>query len=470
MEYTIEDFFEFVEQITKEYISSSRRHLAQIFLASRSKHPVLILGQTGTGKELVANAIHKYGLRKDKPLVAVNCALIPKDHLYGELFGVEGGRYTGVTKTRRGLFEEADGGTIFLDEIGDLPLDAQAGLLRILETGKIRRLGQEEREASKFRTIDVRIISATNRNITSGEDFRKDLFYRLNVIPINLEPLNKRQFDIPHFLKNILVPEGIEIVDFHFYAFCFTHNWEGNIRELKNFCLHAALSHINRKIYLFQAVDEFFGSGTRRIFDDPKYFDYKSPYPVDVIEQNSDLKFHYYISRETEKPIEVLDYMNYLRFLQEDGFGQTINRVPIIKKRKTQWGIEYMGKKQKVIEYLFPDIILKYIPEFKFSNSIQTISYDDSDEEKWLKAMTGQIFGTYWDFIRYKNSISDLKESEISLNQDFKSAKSKFEESYYGSIFRRYPHLSDHAIAKIVGQNHKTIKQKRSLYSDSKSQ
>lgn len=458
------DFQDFVTQITKEYISSSVRHLAQIFLASRSNYPVLILGPTGTGKELVANAIHKYGLRRDKPLVTVNCALIPKDHLYGELFGVEGGRYTGVIKTRKGLFEEADGGTIFLDEIGDLPLDAQAGLLRILETGKIRRLGQEEREAEKFKKIDVRIISATNKDIALIDDFRKDLFYRLKVIPISLDPINKRQSDIPYLIKKFLIPEGIEIIDFHFYAFCITNNWEGNIRELKNFCLHASLSHVENKVYLFRSVGDFFASGSKSKFDNAGYFNWKSPYPVDAVEQLPELRFHNYISTDYEKPNEVISYLNYLKFLQEGGYGQTINAIPIMKKRKTSWDITYKGKNRKVIEFLFPDIWLKDIPEFELNNNMMTLSPEDSENAKWLKSKTGQILGTFWDFERYEKSITNADNYTKDIKTDFKTAKSKFEQNYFNMLFDKYPNLSDNAIAKLAGLDPKTIKKKRSKY------
>lgn len=182
----IDEFYKFQEMLSEKYISLDKKHIAQILAASKCKYPVLITGQTGVGKELVANAIHKHGILRNKPLVAVNCALIPKENLYGELFGVQGGAYTGVPKTRHGLFEEANNGTIFLDEIGDLPLDAQAGLLRVLETGEIRRLGQRERDARKIKRLNVRIIAATNKNISESSEFRSDLYFRLKVILIHI--------------------------------------------------------------------------------------------------------------------------------------------------------------------------------------------------------------------------------------------------------------------------------------------
>jgi len=462
-DYTVEDFKKFTESIGDEYISTNKRHLAQIFLASRCDHPVLILGDTGTGKEEVAKLIHKHGLRAGKRLISVNCALIPKEHLYAELFGVQGGSFSGVPKTRHGLFKEADKGTIFLDEIGDLPLDAQAGLLRILETGEIRRLGQEDRDTGGQK-VDVRIICATNRLITADDSFRRDLYYRLKVVPVHLDSLSKRQREIPYLLSKYLIPEGIENVDFHFYAFCITNKWGGNVRELKNFCLHSSLSHIDKTVFLFNAVNEFYKGGEVAEFDDPEYYSWKCPYSVEYID-DPNYGFHYDINYRIPKPVEVIDYLEYLRFVQEEGFGHTITASPIHRIRKTRYDTEYKGKKRKVIEYIYPLIKLQLIPKFTYQDQLGRITFDETEEFKYLKQFTNQILGVFWDFRRYKNRVAESTDyPSTEFIDNHKEAIQRFEKKYYQTLFKKYPNLSNHAIAKKNGQNSKTIKSKRKLY------
>jgi two-component system response regulator HydG len=201
--------------------------------------PVLVLGETGTGKELVARAIHAEGPRKDAPFVAVNCAAVPEALLESELFGHVRGAFTGATQTRRGLFVEADGGTLLLDEIGDMPLPLQAKLLRVLETGEVRSVGSDAP-----RTTDVRIIAATHQDlparIKQGQ-FRQDLFFRLNVVPIAIPPLRERREDIPlllaHFLRKSrerfsrAQPSGFSAEALKILT---DHSWPGNVRQLEN--------------------------------------------------------------------------------------------------------------------------------------------------------------------------------------------------------------------------------------------
>jgi len=199
--------------------------------------PVLILGESGTGKELVASAIHSEGPRADKPFVPVNCAALPEGILESELFGHVKGAFTGAIRDKRGRFELAHGGTMFLDEVGDLPKTVQAKLLRVLQEGRFERVGDE-----KSISVDVRIISASNRDLkreVKKGNFRDDLYYRLNVVPIHLPPLRKRKDDIPllvnHFLGNNIV-EGIksEGLSKEALALMMEYPWPGNVRELQS--------------------------------------------------------------------------------------------------------------------------------------------------------------------------------------------------------------------------------------------
>jgi len=199
---------------------------------------VLIQGESGTGKELIARAIHYNSKRLIKPFITVNCAAIPKDLLESELFGHERGAFTGATQRKVGKFEQADEGTIFLDEIGDMPLDLQAKILRVLQEREITRVGGD-----KSISVNVRIIAATNQDIKELVDerrFREDLFYRLNVIPITLLPLRERRDDIPlladHFIKSTCAELCISGKSFDRKAIELLekHSWPGNVRELEN--------------------------------------------------------------------------------------------------------------------------------------------------------------------------------------------------------------------------------------------
>ncbi len=215
---------------------------------------VLITGESGTGKELVARAIHFTGNRKDRPFVPVNCGAIPENLMESELFGYKKGAFTGAVRDKRGLFEEANGGSIFLDEIGDLPLHMQVKLLRVIEEKRIRPLG-----ATESIPVDVRIIAATNRNLAediTNNRFREDLFYRLNVIVINLPPLRERREDISplaiHFInkharemgKDVrgITPRALEILE--------SYDYPGNVRELENIiarCVALETSNVIRR-------------------------------------------------------------------------------------------------------------------------------------------------------------------------------------------------------------------------------
>jgi transcriptional regulator with GAF, ATPase, and Fis domain len=213
---------------------------------------VLIQGETGTGKEVVAKAIHDNGPRRDKPFVAINCAAIPAALLESELFGHEKGAFTGAVTQTSGRFLAAHGGTLFLDEIGDMPLELQPKLLRVLQEQQVERIG-----SNRPTRVDVRIVAATNlhlQNMVEEKTFRADLYYRLNVFPISLPPLRDRKEDIPvlvnHFVERLgermrrhvnYVPD--ELME----ALCEYH-WPGNIRELQNFIERSLITSLGKTL------------------------------------------------------------------------------------------------------------------------------------------------------------------------------------------------------------------------------
>lgn len=206
---------------------------------------VLILGETGTGKELVARALHNQSTRADMPFVAINCGALPETLIESELFGHRKGAFTGADDHRVGLFEVANGGTLFLDEIGELPKAMQAKLLRVLESGEIRRVGE-----NKTTTVDVRLICATHRNLpemVAEEEFREDLMYRINTFEIQLPSLRERVEDVPALARHLLArhrrgirPEDQPFAEDAIEMLC-GHVWPGNVRELANVIEHATI-------------------------------------------------------------------------------------------------------------------------------------------------------------------------------------------------------------------------------------
>ena len=224
------------EMIGESPCINKLRHLIE--LISKTDTRVLITGDNGTGKEVVARQIYQNSLRVDKPFVEVNCAAIPSELIESELFGHEKGAFTSAIKQRIGKFEQADGGTIFLDEIGDMSLSAQAKVLRCLQENVISPVGSD-----KLIKIDVRVIAATNKNLEEEIEkgnFREDLFHRLNVVPLHVDPLSKRIEDIPllveYFTQIICESQGRAIKNFSKEAIKKLQQlpWRGNIRELRN--------------------------------------------------------------------------------------------------------------------------------------------------------------------------------------------------------------------------------------------
>jgi DNA-binding NtrC family response regulator len=225
-----------------------------------NKANILIYGESGTGKGLVAETIHYNSPRRDKPFIAINCASIPETLLESELFGYKKGAFTGATDNKTGLITLANEGTFFLDEIGDMPLMLQSKLLKVIETGEVLPLGD-----TKSRMIDVRIISATNKDIEAcikRKEFREDLYYRLDVIGIEIPPLRERTDDIPiladHFLKEFTGSAGKKIKGFEQEAFkaLLSYGWPGNIRELRNIVERAVVLSNSDTIALFDLPEK----------------------------------------------------------------------------------------------------------------------------------------------------------------------------------------------------------------------
>jgi DNA-binding NtrC family response regulator len=212
--------------------------LEQVAKVGPVKARVLIRGESGTGKELVARAVHEASERASAPFVKVNCAAIPRELIESELFGHEKGAFTGATSQKKGLFEVADGGTILLDEIGDMDLDAQAKVLRVLQSGELMRVGGQ----SPIH-VDVRVLAATHRNLqelVQTGDFREDLYFRLNVVPIDVPPLRERLDDVPllarRFIEDACRDNGLSTKGISAPALeaLQGHDWPGNVRELRN--------------------------------------------------------------------------------------------------------------------------------------------------------------------------------------------------------------------------------------------
>jgi PAS domain S-box-containing protein len=215
-----------------------KKVLGNVKKVAETDASVLIMGETGTGKELIARAIHSTSRRKDRPLVKTNCAVLPANLIESELFGHEKGAFTGAASRRIGRFELAHRGTMFLDEIGELPLELQSKLLRVLQDGEFERLG-----GTQTFSVDVRIIAATNRNLEELKEtgaFREDLYYRLSVFPVVLPPLRDRKEDIPALVKHFVLKHGlrcgkkIETIPHSTIKTLQEYAWPGNIRELEN--------------------------------------------------------------------------------------------------------------------------------------------------------------------------------------------------------------------------------------------
>src|ERR1700722_1528707 len=225
--------------------SGMRRALSEVRMVAPTDSAVLIQGETGTGKELIARAVHDQSSRRRAPFVTLNCAAIPSGLLESELFGHERGAYTGALNSAIGRFQMAHQGTLFLDEIGDMPVELQPKLLRVLQEQEFEKLG-----STRTIRVDVRIVAATNRDLSKMVEerrFRADLFYRLHVFPIALPPLRERLDDIPHLVRHFVhkfadrMNKQIDVIPDHVMEALQQHSWPGNIRELQNFIERAVI-------------------------------------------------------------------------------------------------------------------------------------------------------------------------------------------------------------------------------------
>jgi formate hydrogenlyase transcriptional activator len=263
-----------------------KKVLSQVEQVAGTDSTVLMQGETGTGKELLARAIHHLSSRKDRPLVTVNCASLPPTLIESELFGREKGAYTGALTRTGGRFEAADGATLFLDEIGELPLEVQPKLLRVLEEGRFERLG-----SNMTLQVNVRIIAATNRNLAQDVNegkFRKDLYYRLNVFPIAIPSLRERPEDIPllvwafvrHFEKKM--GKRVDSISRKSMEALQHHSWPGNVRELRNVVEHAMIVSSGRNL-AFPSPK----SGLPKVPDTRNLQDLERRHILDVLEKSS---------------------------------------------------------------------------------------------------------------------------------------------------------------------------------------
>ena len=274
---------------------------------ARTDFPVLITGESGTGKDLVAMALHNLSSRKDKPFVVQNCSAIPDSLLESELFGYRKGAFTGATEDKMGLLKAADGGTLFLDEIGDMSLHLQARILRVVQNSEVKPLGE-----TKTSKVNVRIFCATNKDLTRAvaqKEFREDLFYRINVLPLHLPPLRDRKKDIPllltYFLKRDSLKLGVgqKTMAREALKYLVEYPWEGNIRELENFVKYI-LSTVDDVIVDMKHIPGHFKQQDSRDSKDLKTFSIpheaepsdKPPTPT-----TSESAFHGYSWEELEK-------------------------------------------------------------------------------------------------------------------------------------------------------------------------
>ena len=312
--------------------------------AAGSQSTVMIYGESGTGKELIARALHMSSPRASKPFIAVNCGAIPHELLESELFGYEKGSFTGAVNTRIGRMELANQGTIFFDEIGDMPTSLQVKLLRVLAEREIDRIG-----STKPTPIDIRVITATHRNLEESikeGSFREDLFYRLNIIPINLPPLRERKTDIPlladHFLKQFNRTAIPKTISDEAMQFLVNYSWPGNIRELANFIERMVVLSIGSTITPRDLPEKVLGDTPKEKWQ-PLEEDEEGN-PAQILQQSLRQSFHVGIPEEginLKKTVEEFEKELLLEALEKTGWVKNkaanllgLNRTTLVEKLK----------------------------------------------------------------------------------------------------------------------------------------
>lgn len=312
--------------------------------AAGSQSTVMIYGESGTGKELIARALHINSPRASKPFIAVNCGAIPHELLEGELFGYEKGSFTGAVNTRIGRMELANHGTIFFDEIGDMPTSLQVKLLRVLAEREIDRIG-----STKPTPIDIRVITATHRNLEESiqeGSFREDLFYRLNIIPINLPPLRERKTDIPlladHFLKQFNRTAIPKTISDEAMQFLVNYSWPGNIRELANFVERMVVLSIGSTITPRDLPEKVLGDTPKEKWQPLEKEEEGNP--AQILQQSLRQSFHVGIPEEginLKKTVEEFEKELLLEALEKTGWVKNkaanllgLNRTTLVEKLK----------------------------------------------------------------------------------------------------------------------------------------
>ena len=314
--------------------------------AAASQSTVMIYGESGTGKELIARALHLNSPRASKPFIAVNCAAIPHDLLESELFGYEKGAFTGAVNTRIGRMELANKGTIFLDEIGDMPPTLQVKLLRVLAEREIDRIG-----STKSTPIDIRVITATHRNLEAAIEegqFREDLYYRLNIIPLNLPPLRDRKTDIPllaaYFLKQCNGPGSSKTISDEAMNVLVNYSWPGNIRELANFVERMVVLSIGSTITPRDLPDKVLGEVPREKWIPLEKGSEPEGNPAQILQQSLKQSFHVGIPDEginLKKLVEDFEKELLIEALEKTGWVKNkaaillnLNRTTLVEKLK----------------------------------------------------------------------------------------------------------------------------------------
>jgi transcriptional regulator with GAF, ATPase, and Fis domain len=314
--------------------------------AAVSQSTVMIYGESGTGKELIARALHLNSPRASKPFIAVNCASIPHDLLESELFGYEKGAFTGAVNTRIGRMELANKGTIFLDEIGDMPPTLQVKLLRVLAEREIDRIG-----STKSIPIDIRVITATHRNLEAAikeGQFREDLYYRLNIIPLNLPPLRDRKTDIPllaaYFLRQFNRPGSSKTISDEAMNVLVNYSWPGNIRELANFVERMVVLSIGSTITPRDLPDKVLSEVPREKWTPLEKGSEPEGNPAQILQQSLKQSFHVGIPDEginLKKIVEDFEKELLIEALEKTGWVKNkaaillnLNRTTLVEKLK----------------------------------------------------------------------------------------------------------------------------------------